>query len=1181
MSDSTNSTLSLRLRAPSAGRPDFYNVDVTINGDASLSAAVQIQPESFASLESDPFEYGRRLGQALFSETRLQRALAYARVGVQSVSVSLEIDPDATALHDLMWEHLIYVEGGEELPFAAAATIGFSRRIPLEIPTLLPSEGPFRMLLVIASPIELKPDSPTQPIDMEKELGSLRGAWDSLVQRGLMRVSVLGRVPPPLVVDLQAAGYAVFAESATLDAIADRLASVDSLHLIAHGAFKNGHASLLLENAEGRAALASEEAFLGKFGERSLRLVFLQACQSATRAPGVPNVMSGLAPKVAGRAAGVVAMQNFVRVEDARRFARAFYDTLLSTGLADTAANAGRRALYRPDSGSWAIPALYLTPKAAQLWEPDGVLRAVQDLAEQFGRKSEVTHPFPIDVIRQWPDVSSKMETSPPGPRVRVAEAVSSALSPDEGQESRSPVVVIAGNYGRAKTAQLYMLYVDYARQTSRREIVPFFTQISDFQSTDDSAELALATAIAATYKRFGIEVRPSLILPRLKQRFILCLDGDQEADSRRRAIAFDCVREITQANPRAAAVVTLDEQLIAQTPALSSQDSGRPIPVLLVQLLSPASVAQYLTALSKEQPGKDQPVKDYQALLGSLQRANLFDLAGVPWLLSYLIRYSNRGGLSRSGVIERIITGNFASANVPVGARRMVQDLLGRMAWALQTRQALRLDSGRIYEVLDQVRGRREVQLEQLKTHALDTKIVTAIDEDAIRFSYPGFQSYWCAQYLVDSGSLYSHLDDITASLGRRSRVRHWEDTLVLLAGMIDTPERLVSRILAGSSMSHGEQVFLAARCIHEAKLAGRDVGKRVISQVLDSLVWRSTPMKESSASVRIRATECLALLQDPAIVPHLVSLAIEPVRPTLNGPPTFELSGLRHAALQVLLTMEEETDAYIDTRAAASPDDPIPLAVKELIKQWRAADCAGLQRTFESTTIAGLPAVIAFVLGTIGRDENLTFLTDALLKPAVAEDAQWSIVDSLLLFDPGEVTRRAVSRLMADQRLHTQAAYIIGKLRVAGQASTECAFLQSCLKSDVVKTRGVALKALAQLGITDYRRECEWIATDAWDKLAKSKAETSKALAQPKKADERMMLRTYALESLRLIGDGESIEALRDARNWRSDGINDRRGSQLMQLSYEVSEDVYWRVTGGREGDFYDSAERLSKSR
>ena len=211
-------------------------------------------------------KYGRRLGQALFSETRLQRALAYARVGVQSVSVSLEIDPEATALHDLMWEHIIYVAGGEELAFAAAATIGFSRRIPLEIPTLLPSEGPFRMLLVIASPMELdSPTSPTRPIDMEKEIGSLRGAWDSLVQRGLMRVSILGRVPAALV------GRARKPPAIRCLPGPRRLTRwrIDwrrstALHLISHGTFKNGHASLLLENPEGRADAVSPRKLSGE-----------------------------------------------------------------------------------------------------------------------------------------------------------------------------------------------------------------------------------------------------------------------------------------------------------------------------------------------------------------------------------------------------------------------------------------------------------------------------------------------------------------------------------------------------------------------------------------------------------------------------------------------------------------------------------------------------------------------------------------------------------------------------------------------------------------------------------------------------------------------------------------------------------------------------------------------------
>jgi hypothetical protein len=246
-----------------------------------------------------------------------------------------------------------------------------------------------------------------------------------------------------------------------------------------------------------------------------------------------------------------------------------------------------------------------------------------------------------------------------------------------------------------------------------------------------------------------------------------------------------------------------------------------------------------------------------------------------------------------------------------------------------------------------------------------------------------------------------------------------------------------------------------------------------------------------------------------------------------------------------------------------------------------WRAGDCDGLRTLFRTTEIEGLPAVVAFVLGTLGGDDNQQFLIDELLAPGTAEDAQWSIVDALLFFDPGEVTRRGVARLREHPPLHMQAAYIIGKLRVAGPTSEEARFLVSCLKSDTVQTRGVALKSLAQLGVTTYRRHCEWIATNAWEKLAKAK-DLPQDILLPRKADERALLRTYALESLRLIGDEGSIKVLRDARNWRPDrSAADRGGSELMQLSYEVSEDVYWRVSGGREGDFYDPMEHQPRPR
>ena len=123
---------------------------------------------------------------------------------------------------------------------------------------------------------------------------------------------------------------------------------------------------------------------------------------------------------------------------------------------------------------------------------------------------------------------------------------------------------------------------------------------------------------------------------------------------------------------------------------------------------------------------------------------------------------------------------------------------------------------------------------------------------------------------------------------------------------------------------------------------------------------------------------------------------------------------------------------------------------------------------------------------------------------------------------------------------------------------------------------TRGVALKALAQLGLGDYRELCELIAKDAWEEVAKYKV-----LTVPSKAADRMQLRVCALESLRVIGTGPSLVALREARNWRPEGgAGDRDATNLMQLSYAVSEDIYWRITGGLEGDFFEAAEQDKRS-
>ena len=151
-----------------------------------------------------------------------------------------------------------------------------------------------------------------------------------------------------------------------------------------------------------------------------------------------------------------------------------------------------------------------------------------------------------------------------------------------------------------------------------------------------------------------------------------------------------------------------------------------------------------------------------------------------------------------------------------------------------------------------------------------------------------------------------------------------------------------------------------------------------------------------------------------------------------------------------------------------------------------------------------------------------------------------------------------------------------MIGRLRLAAPGSEEAEFLVECLRSPDVLTRGVALKSLAQLGQGAYRELCELIAKDDWKQAAKSKT-----LLVPNKAADRMQLRVCAMESLRLIGTEASLVALREARNWRPEGgASDRDATNLMQLSYAISEDIYWRITGGLEGDFFEAVERQKQS-
>ena len=58
--------------------------------------------------------------------------------------------------------------------------------------------------------------------------------------------------------------------------------------------------------------------------------------------------------------------------------------------------------------------------------------------------------------------------------------------------------------------------------------------------------------------------------------------------------------------------------------------------------------------------------------------------------------------------------------------------------------------------------------------------------------------------------------------------------------------------------------------------------------------------------------------------------------------------------------------------------------------------------------------------------------------------------------------------------------------------------------------------------------------------------------------------------MESLRLIGDRKSLEALRLARRKAVDMT-----ITLRQLSFDVAEDIYWRLPRDLSGDGFDARE------
>jgi hypothetical protein len=329
-----------------------YPVEITLGGQQEF-------PRGFLPAEVLPWSPsgdvaadGARLFETLFKDGTLRGAWAEARGGAPQRRIRLRIDPQAAELHTLPWELL---QENQAL-IAAQADTPFSRYLPIALPwSGAVEQRPIKVLVAISNPDDLKEKYDLPQADVALERKALEEAFAHVDKKDLEITFMEAPV--------------------TLERIEEELRKgCHIFHYLGHGAFnaRRQQAALYLQDADGHARRAVDDEIVAMVARQGVRphLIFLAACQSAVRSSA--DAFVGLGPKlVSAGVPAVIAMQDFVTVETARKFSGAFYQRLVEHGQIDRAGNEARSTLLtagRPDA---IVPVTFMRLKSAQLWSSE------------------------------------------------------------------------------------------------------------------------------------------------------------------------------------------------------------------------------------------------------------------------------------------------------------------------------------------------------------------------------------------------------------------------------------------------------------------------------------------------------------------------------------------------------------------------------------------------------------------------------------------------------------------------------------------------------------------------------------------------------------------------------------------------------------------------------------------
>lgn len=1181
--------------------------------------------------------YGQYLYQLLFmkplgsdgSVTELslhdvfQKAWGRAQTSeLKELRVQLWISEECNELHRIRWERLYVRFDDHWRSLANFEQTPFSRftRLPIAEPQLNPDDRPLKVLLVVSNPSDLGGDGDDPDtlklaeINVEQEISNFYEAVKDIAD---IEVSVMpGRtgISDELKAKLKAPKFHLIPGNTTISQIQQQF-NHHVLHFLGHGVFERVAAPataeaakaaaqprqraqratlLVLENDEGKSNKIPDDLIVDYLVHRGTlpRLVFLSACDTVKYDERNPSPFTGLGPKlVAAGFPAVVAMQDQVPIAMARELVEKFYCNLLSEGVIDLALNRSRLFSFDPDNllDNWTIPVLFMRTPRGRLFTANKERETLRAMLESPTLRQIFKYgPLPLEAVMMVGDqIKSNWENQvlPQQGRMDLHTQLMALLEDYEGKQPM--LVAVTGQRGTARSTALRWLVTCTVQKSleadSRQQILPIYVDLQKCIPASNAVPSylsLLAQSLSEYWPGTLTEKEMDKLLSDGKHRFRFFFDhGDDLSETQRKALT-KVINDLVNDYSKYPCFVT-------QTRGLWDWHTSYVTHVLDVQSLSRRRIIRFLFDSAnleqrlreeRQETVESREEQNIRTLRARLEETQLFDLAGMPWMFVQLIKQSLTGDFpeSRVCVLRDLVEEKVCDVTLRRGQQARALETLYLLAYRMQVSGDISMPIKDALELFSRVRDNREYQLEEMLDSLVGIDVLARAGGDAVRFLYPSYQAYFCAQYLKAQNNP-KRWEEITASLGRINNLRRWDDTLTLMAGMMSDPRELLEKIAYSTSLKEGEQVFLAARCLLETRLNGNGSKANealvyVESLVMDALVWRSDSTNEPRSFQRLRAVEALGRIRRLDVMPYLVRVVMKKTRVNSNGREDFEYGGIRQAAgraLRRLLPPREKANSDEEYTAELRKLCP---ALEEVIQKWihaGTAEIAWLEKRMrqpnpakkderKAATNDALASMAAFALGDMRDGDAHEKLIDAFLDGTTSEVIRWAITDALTTLEPELVMDNVILPLLESGKLddpikfgerREQLIYLIGQIRHPEEKAR--AFVEEVLKSprNIILQKGRAILAISYLLPPEWKMwktQFENIVLNEDNIIAKKVSEKSKGV----------YLRTKALQALAEIGDAETLMRLRGKRQ--------QIPTELERVFYSTSEEIIWRNNG-----------------